>query len=63
MKVKISAGLHNGAIQGNTMNKVVVIDNEDLEGLTVEERNTEINRQVFEVVLDEMVDYDWEEWA
>lgn len=60
MKIKINAEVRNGALRGNTMSKVIEIDDEDLEGYDEAGRDRIIRAEVEERVLAEMVGWDWE---
>lgn len=61
MKVKISVELRNGAYRGNTMTKVITIDDEDLKDLDKPQREDFISDMVGEYVTDSLIWWNWNE--
>jgi len=55
----VTVGLNNGAIRGNTRTLTVHVDDEDLEGLSEDEREQEVDSAVAGEVLAEVVYWDW----
>lgn len=61
MKVRVQVELHNSAIRGNTMNKVITIDDDEMEDLDENERRAVIDECVEDAVLNgNMIGWTWD---